>query len=70
LHDGKYLEAALLAFENNYSQLFINTINQVFSLFSEDDEIGEISFDDGKLMIAEDQENGSSGQRFNEKDLR
>jgi hypothetical protein len=67
LHDGKYLEAALLAFENNYSQLFINTVNRVFTLFDESHEIGEVSFDDGRLMIGEDQEKGSSEQRFSEK---
>ena len=53
LHDKKYLQAALLAFENNYTQLFINTVNKLFTSLDPDAEVGEVSFEDGKLMISE-----------------
>lgn len=53
LYDGKYIEGALLAFENNYTQLFIKTVNRLFTSVDENKEIGEVTFEDGKLMVDE-----------------
>ncbi len=56
LYDGKFIEAALLCFENNYTQLFIKTVNRLFNSFDEIEAGKEVNFDDEKLMIAEEEE--------------
>ncbi len=55
LYDGKFVDAAILAFENNYTQLFIKTVNRFFTTFHESQNGNEVTFEDGKLMIAEDE---------------
>lgn len=53
LYDGKFVEAAILCFENNYTQLFIKTVNRMFTMVDDREDGGEVSFEDGVLMIAE-----------------
>ena len=39
LYEGRYIEAAKLAFENNYTQLFINTVNNFFNQMTSDNNV-------------------------------
>lgn len=54
LHDGKFIEAAILAFENNYTQFFINIVNKMFTLFNEQQNVKEVTYENDELMINED----------------